>query len=100
MIPPRIKPSAFFRRQPSSVDLFVEEHRQAKLGAYVANLAAMDALINFGAVAAAVDAACPLADRKKGRRPPCATEKIVFTPLGPDAELLVAHPEQRTPWDA
>jgi IS5 family transposase len=76
MITPRIKPSAFFRRQPS-VDLFVEEHRQAKLGAYVANLAAMDALINFAAVAAAVDAACPMADRKKGGRPPYATETMV-----------------------
>jgi IS5 family transposase len=59
------------------VDLFVEEHRQAKLGAYVANLAAMDELINFGTVAAAVDAACPMADRKKGGRPPYATEIMV-----------------------
>ena len=76
MITPRIKPSAFFARQPSG-DLFVEEQRQNKLGAYVANLAAMDGLIDFCAVAAAVDAACPLADRSKGGRPPYPTEIMV-----------------------
>lgn len=31
MITPRIKPSAFWRRRPST-DLFVEGRRQAKLG--------------------------------------------------------------------
>jgi IS5 family transposase len=76
MITPRIKPSAFFRRQPSG-DLFVEEHRQAKLGSYVAHLAGMDELIDFCAVAAAVDAACPRADRSKGGRPPYPTETLV-----------------------
>ncbi|WP_058088113.1 IS5 family transposase [Aquabacterium parvum] len=76
MIPPRIKTSAFFQDQPAT-DLFVLEHRQAKLGSYVANLAAMDGLINFGSVAAAVDAACPRRDRSKGGRPPYPTEVMV-----------------------
>jgi IS5 family transposase len=76
MITPRIKPSAFFQDQPAS-DLFVQEHRQVKLGGYVANLAAMDGLIDFGAVAGAVDAACPRADRSKGGRPPYPTEVMV-----------------------
>jgi len=76
MITPRIKPSAFFQDQPAT-DLFVQEHRQAKLGSYVANLAAMDGLIDFGAVANAVDAACPRADRSKGGRPPYPTEVMV-----------------------
>jgi hypothetical protein len=49
MITSRIKPSAFFRDQPAT-DLFVQEHRQAKLGSYVANLAATDGLIDLGAV--------------------------------------------------
>jgi hypothetical protein len=48
MITPRTKPSAFFARQPSA-DLFVQEQRQNKLGTYVANLAAMDGLIDFRA---------------------------------------------------
>ena len=56
MITPRIKPSAFFQDQPAA-DLFVQEHRQAKLGSYVVNLAAMDGLIDFVAVAIAVDEA-------------------------------------------
>jgi hypothetical protein len=30
----------------------------------------MDALIDFSAMAAAVDAACPRADRREGGRPP------------------------------
>jgi len=42
MITPRIKPSAFFRREPKT-DLFVQDHREAKLGGFVANLAAIDA---------------------------------------------------------
>jgi IS5 family transposase len=50
MITPRIKPSAFFQDQLAT-DLFLQEHRQAKLGSYVANLAAMDELIDFYAVA-------------------------------------------------
>lgn len=76
MITPRIKPSAFFRDQPAT-DLFVQSHRQAKLGGYVATLAAMDGLIDFGALAHAVDTACPRADRSKGGRPPYPTEIMV-----------------------
>lgn len=76
MITPRIKPSAFFQDRPEA-DLFVQEQRQAKLRGYVANLAAMDELIDFGALAAAVDAKCPRADRSKGGRPPYPTEVMV-----------------------
>lgn len=76
MITPRIKPSAFWRRQPS-VDLFVQDQRQTKLGSFIANLAAMEELINFSAIAAQVDEACPRADRSKGGRPPYPTEVMV-----------------------
>lgn len=76
MITPRIKPSSFWRHQPTT-DLFVQEHRQAKLGSYVAKLAAMDELIDFAAIATAVDAACPPADRARGGRTPYATEIMV-----------------------
>lgn len=76
MITPRIKPSAFWRRQPTA-DLFVQEQRQAKLGGFIANLAAMDELIDFSAIAAEVDAACPRPDRSKGGRPPYASEVMV-----------------------
>ena len=76
MITPRIKPSAFFQEQPAT-ELFVQEHRKAKLGSYVANLAAMDGLIDFGAVASAVDAASPRADRSKGGRAPYPSEIMV-----------------------
>lgn len=76
MITPRIKPSAFWRRQPTA-DLFVQEQRQAKLGGFIANLAAMDELIDFSAIAAEVDAACPRLDRSKGGRPPYASEVMV-----------------------
>ena len=58
MITPRIKPSSFWRSQPGA-DLFVQDQRQAKLGGFIANLAAMDELIDFAAIAARVDAACP-----------------------------------------
>ena len=58
MITPRIKPSAFWRRQASS-DLFVQDRRQEKMGSFIANLAAMDELVDFAAVAAQVDSACP-----------------------------------------
>ena len=51
MITPRIKPSTFWRRQ-ATADLFVQDQRQAKLGGFIANLAAMDELINFAAIAA------------------------------------------------
>jgi len=47
----------FFRDQPVAA-LFVQEHRRAKLGSYAVNLAAMDGLIDFHVVAAAVDADC------------------------------------------
>ncbi len=43
MITPRIKPSSFWRHQPGA-DLFVQDQRQAKLGGFIANLAAMDEL--------------------------------------------------------
>lgn len=76
MITPRIKPSAFFARRPST-DLFVQERREGKLGSYVAKLAAMDELIDFAAIAVAVDQACPRADRSKGGRPPYPTEIMV-----------------------
>lgn len=62
MITPRIKPSSFWRHQPDA-DLFVQDQRQAKLGGFIANLAAMDELIDFAAIAARVDTACPRADR-------------------------------------
>jgi transposase, IS5 family len=76
MITPRIKPSAFWRRQ-ASVDLFVQDQRQSKLGGFIANLAAMDELIDFAAIAAQVEAACPRPDRSKGGRPPYPTEVMV-----------------------
>jgi len=76
MITPRIKRSAFWRRQPSS-DLFVQDQRQDKMGGFIANLAAMDELIDFAAVATQVDAACPRPDRSKGGRPPYPTEVMV-----------------------
>lgn len=76
MITPRIKPSKFWKSQPVT-DLFIQEQRQAKLGSYVAKLATMDELIDFAAIAAAVDAACPRADRAKGGRPPYPTQIMV-----------------------
>lgn len=76
MITPRIKPSAFWRRQPTA-DLFVQEQRQDKMGGFIANLAAMDELIDFAAVAAQVDAACPRPERSRGGRPPYPTEVMV-----------------------
>lgn len=76
MITPRIKPSAFRRRQPTA-DLFVQDQRQAKLGGFIANLAAMDELMDLNAIVAEVDAACPRPDRSKGERPPYATEVMV-----------------------
>jgi IS5 family transposase len=76
MIKPRIKPSSFWQNKPTT-DLFVQEQRQAKLGNYVAKLAAMDELIDFAAIAAAVDAACTRADRARGGRPPYPTEIMV-----------------------
>lgn len=45
MTAPRIKPSAFFRRE-AKTDLFVEDHRETKLGSFVANLAAIDQLVD------------------------------------------------------
>ena len=51
--------------------------RRAKLEGYVQTLAAMDELIDFAAMAAAVDKACPRADRSKGGRPPYPTEALV-----------------------
>lgn len=76
MITPRTKPSAFFRREASK-DLFVQDLREAKLGGFVANLAAIDGLVDFGAIAAEVDTACPRPDRSKGGRPPYPSEILV-----------------------
>jgi hypothetical protein len=73
---PAHQPSTFWRHEPST-DLFVQEQRQTKLGGFIANLAAMDELIDLVAIAARVDAACPRPDRGKGGRPPCATEIMV-----------------------
>ncbi len=53
MISPRIKPSAFFPEEAPD-DLFLVRQRKAKLEGYVQSLAAMDELIDFGAMAAAV----------------------------------------------
>ena len=65
MITPRTKPSSFFPEEAAD-DLFVVQQRKAKLEGYVQTLAAMDELIDFAAMAAAVDKACPRADRSKG----------------------------------
>lgn len=76
MITPRIKLSSFFPEEAPD-DLFLVRQRKAKLEGYVQTLAAMDKLIDFSAMAAAVDAACPRADRSKGGRPPYPTEALV-----------------------
>ena len=76
MISPRIKPSAFFPEEAPD-DLFLVRQRKAKLEGYVQSLAAMDELIDFGAMAAAVDRTCPRPDRSKGGRPPYATKVLV-----------------------
>lgn len=76
MITPRIKPSSFFPEQAAD-DLFVVQQLKAKLEGFVQSLAAMDELIDFAAMAGAVDKACPRPDRSKGGRPPYATEVLV-----------------------
>lgn len=76
MISPCIKPSVFFPEEVPD-DMFVLKQRKAKLEGYVQTLAAMDELIDFSAMAGAVDTACPRADRSKGGRPPYATEVLV-----------------------
>ena len=85
MITPR-KPSSFFPDEAAD-DLFVAQQRKAKLEGYVRTLAAMmDELIDFAAMADAVDQACPRADRSKGGRPPYPTEalvRMVFLCRGP-----------------
>jgi hypothetical protein len=53
----------------SATILFVAQQRKAKLEGYVQTLAVMDELINFAAMAAAVDKACPRADPSKGGQP-------------------------------
>lgn len=67
MITPRIKASSVFPEEVPG-DLFLQRHRKANLEGYGQTLAAMDALINFPAMAVAVDSACPRADRSKGGR--------------------------------
>lgn len=76
MITPRIKPSGFFPEEAVD-DLFLARQRKAKLEGYVQTLAAIDALVDFTAMASAVDAACPRADRSKGGRPPYPSEALV-----------------------
>lgn len=62
MITPRMKPSSFFPEEAVD-DLFLARQRKAKLEGYVQMLAAIDALVDFEAMAAAVDVACPRGDR-------------------------------------
>ncbi len=76
MITPRIKPSGFFPEEAVD-DLFLARQRKAKLEGYVQTLTAIDALVDFTAMASAVDAACPRADRSKGGRPPYPSEALV-----------------------
>lgn len=47
-------------------DMFVQHHRDQKLQQYSGSLERMAELVDFGKVAAAVDAACPRPDRSKG----------------------------------
>jgi hypothetical protein len=76
VISPRIKPSVFLPEEAPE-DLYLLRHRKAKLEGYVQTLAGRDTLIDFAAMAGAVDKACPRADRSKGGRPPYATEVLV-----------------------
>lgn len=69
MITPRIKPLGFFS-EVAPDDMFLVRHRKAKLEGCVQTLAAMDALIDFSEMAAAVDAACPLASQPQQGWPP------------------------------
>ena len=73
---PRITPSSFFPDEAVD-DLFVAQQCKAKLEGCVQTLAAMDELIDFAAIAAAVDKACPRADRSSGGRPLYPTEALV-----------------------
>lgn len=57
--------------------MFVQHHRDQKLQQYTGSLERMTELVDFGKVAAAVDAACPRPDRSKGGRPPYPTETMV-----------------------
>ena len=57
MITPCIKPLSFFPEEAAD-DLFMAQQRKAKLEGYMQTLAAMDELIDFAAMAAAVDKAC------------------------------------------
>jgi hypothetical protein len=51
----------------------VQDYRDQKLQQYTVSLQRMGELVDFENVAAAVDAACPRADRSKGGRPPYPT---------------------------
>lgn len=66
-----------FWRVAAPTDLFVQEQRAAKLDGFVGKLAAIDELVDFAAIATAVEAACPAPDRSRGGRPPYATEVMV-----------------------
>jgi IS5 family transposase len=57
--------------------MFVQHRRDQKLQQYTGSLERMAELVDFGKVAAAVDAACPRPDRSKGGRPPYPTETMV-----------------------
>lgn len=69
-------PSSLFQHRPAD-DLFVQQSRQSRLTSYVANLAAMDQLVDFSAVSAAADAACARKESSQGGRPPYPTETMV-----------------------
>jgi IS5 family transposase len=51
----------------------VQDHRDQKLQQYTVSLQRMGELVDFEKVSAAVDTACPRADRSKGGRPPYPT---------------------------
>ena len=73
MITPRTKPLSFLADEAAN-ELFVVQQGKAKLEGYVQTLAAMDELIDFAVMAAAMDKACPRAGRSKGGRPHAVTD--------------------------
>ncbi len=99
MITPRIRPTSFWRRQPRG-DLFVQEQRHAKLGGLIANLAAMGELIDFAAIAAQVDAACPRAGCSKGAKQPepSNTATLVTSPRLRSPKLRYEKCPKVTAW--
>ena len=59
------------------MDERIQQQRDRKLVQYTASLERMAELVDFAAVAAAVDKACPRPDRGKGGRPPYPTLLMV-----------------------